>query len=418
MLGNRKVFYLKQIILLIAVIMCISAPRSNYANSSTNQPDLDLFNELCNHVEEHFYDATFIHEKFPIIKKEYQSKIQTIASPKDFSALINKMLKQFNASHTYYLSPNDYEYYHLAAVFSLNESIQTLFHQQKITYPTIGIITKTLDNHVFIASVLSESTAEKAELLMGDEIVSINGCPYEPINSLKDQIGQQVTLTIKRTSTETPKTFVVTPTLVNPKLEMLEAERASIRVIETLKNRIGYIHIYSYAGEEYHQELISAISEGAFRNVDALIIDLRYGLGGADPSYLNTFNPQIPVISSTNNVNKTESYDPQWRKPTVFLVNGTVRSGKEILAFGARKYQLATVIGERTAGAVLGGSLFPLSNGDLLYLAGINITVDGEKLEGIGVAPDIEIPMDIRYCEGKDKQLKSAIDHLIRALGK
>ena len=98
---------------------------------------------------------------------------------------------------------------------------------------------------------------------------------------------------------------------------MLEAERASVRLIETQKKKIGYIHIYSYAGQEYHDELISAISQGVLKDIDALIIDLRYGLGGADPVYLNIFNRNIPVITSIDNTGKTYRYDPQFRKPAV-----------------------------------------------------------------------------------------------------
>lgn len=363
---------------------------------------IELFHEVCGYVEKRYFDPTFIQEKFPKLKSEFLLKIQSVASSVEFSEVVNEMLKQFNVSHTYYLSPNDYEYYHLAAIFSFNDN----------TYPTIGIITKKIDGRVFIASVLPGGIAEKGGLLSGDEIIALNEAPFQGLKSLKDQVGKQVEISVKRRSTEGPRSFFLTPEEQRPKIEMLEAERSSIRLIETQKKRIGYIHIFSYAGEEYHEELIAAICGGPLEDSDALIIDLRYGLGGADPTYLNIFNSKVPVISSTDNGNRTQVYDAQWRKPVVFLVNDTVRSGKEILAFGARKYHLATVIGERTAGAVLGGSLYPMSNGDLLYLAATRIFVDGAELEGVGVAPDIEVPMDMRYCEGQDVQLDCAIDFL------
>lgn len=314
------------------------------------------------------------------------------------------------------MSPDDYEYYHLAGVFSALPVIQELFQHQEITYPTVGIITEKRDHHVFIASVLPGSIAEQAGLLAGDEIIAVNDAAYQPIASLKDHIGEQVNFAIKRSSDGTVQTFTLTPRRINPKVEMLEAEQASIRLIESQGSAIGYIHIYSYAGQEYHDELVEAISWEALKDADALIIDLRYGLGGADPSYLNIFNPHIPVLTATDNTGKTYRYDPQWRKPAVFLVNKTSRSGKEILAFGAKKYQLATVIGERTAGEVVGGRLFPLSSGDLLYLAVRSGVIDGVILEGVGVAPDIEVPMDIRYCQGKDPQLEQAVEYLVNTL--
>lgn len=400
-------------IVMLSIIVCLTSLYGVFANLSTSSvPYPELFDEVCRLVEEHFYNPSFIQEKFPTIKKEYREKAELIATPTDFSRMVNAMLKHFDVSHTYYLTPRDYEYYHLSAVFSFLPSIQTLFDHQEILYPTVGIITVIIEQKVFIAAVLAGSAAEQAGLLSGDEIIDVNGTSYQPIDSLKDSVGTPVMFTVKRHAHAEVQRIAVTPVRMNPKTEMLEAQKASIRVIETQGSKIGYIHIYSYAGEEYHNELVSAISWGIFQEADALIIDLRYGVGGADPSYLNIFNPKIPVISSVDNTGKTYRYDPQWRKPAVFLVNGATRSGKEILAFGAQKYQLATVIGERTAGATLGATLFSVSNGDLLYLAGRRGYIDGVDLEGIGVTPDIEVPMDIRYCAGKDVQLARAIDYL------
>jgi carboxyl-terminal processing protease len=107
-------------------------------------------------------------------------------------------------------------------------------------------------------------------------------------------------------------------------------------------------------------------------------------------------------------------FDSQWRKQAVYLVKKYSRSGKELLAFGARRYQHVKVIGERTAGDVLGGRLFPLSNGDTLFLAVQSALVDGVNLEGIGVPPDIEVPFDVRYCAGQDAQLEKALEHLVK----
>ena len=403
--------------ILLIILIGVSLICSCYAYSSTASERYEaypaLFEEICQIVEENFYDASLIQEQFPAIQAEYREQTKTISTPAEFSAIVNVMLKRLNSSHTYYLTPGDYEYYHLAAVFAFLPAIQELFDHQAISYPTVGIITETIENQVFIASVLPGSVSEQAGLLAGDEIVAVNGAPYQPIDSLKEYIGKPVEVVIRRSPDGETQVFFLTPRHVNPKIEMLEAEKASIRVIKAPENTLGYIHIYSYAGQEYHDELVSAIAWGALKDVDALIIDLRYGLGGADPTYLNIFNPHVPVISWVDRSGQSDRYDPQWRKPVVFLVNKTTRSGKEILAFGAKQYQLATVIGERTAGAVVGAALFPLSNGDLLYLAVRNSLVDGVNLEGVGVVPDIEIPMDIRYCQGQDKQLERAVEYLL-----
>ena len=53
-----------------------------------------------------------------------------------------------------------------------------------------------------------------------------------------------------------------------------------------------------------------------------------------------------------------------------------------------------------------------LSDGSLLTVANIDITVDGMRLEGRGVEPDIAVPFDIRYAHGRDPQMNAAMERL------
>ncbi len=339
-----------------------------------------------------------------------------ISSKDGFTAIVNTMLGELNASHTNYLTPEDYEYYHLAALFSKIPEIGALFGAQGVMYPTVGIMTRSIEEKVYISSVLAESVAEKAGLLKGDEILSVDGKPYAPIASLRSPEGTGVSFEIRRYGQSEPFTVRMKPVLINPKQELLEAQKASVRIIEQKEKKIGYIHIYSYAGNEYQQELLNAFVWGALKSADALIIDLRDGLGGAWPYYLNVFNRNIPTLSMVDRNGNETIVDSQWRKPAVYLVNKFSRSGKELLAFGAKKYNLATVIGEPTAGHTLGGRLFPMSNGDLLFLAVRSSRIDGVNLEGVGVMPDVEVPFDVRYCHGRDLQLEKAVGYLVGKL--
>ncbi len=408
---------MKKGIILLTVSFCLAMDGISFAKrEAAPVPYPDVFDEIVTIVEEHFYNPEQIGREFPAIRTTYREQLAKASSPKDFSNLVNTMLRQLNASHTYYLTPEDYEYYQLGALFSKIPAIGALFKGREVLYPTVGILTQTIDDQVFVVSVLAGSIAEKAGVLKGDEILSANGEPFSPITSLKPHVGNDVAFEIRRRQREKPFAITMRPVLINPKEESLEAQKASIRIIERSQKRIGYIHIYSYAGEEYHRMLHEAIVWGALKDADALIIDLRYGLGGAWPYYLNIFNRNIPSLTTIDRDGKKSIVDSQWRKPAVYLVNAHSRSGKELLAFGAKKYHLATVIGERTAGHVLGGRLFPLSNGDALFLAVQRCFVDGENLEGVGVAPDIEVPFEVRYCAGRDLQLKKALEYLTEAL--
>ena len=410
---------LKNFFLTIIVYFFLLVSNRAYSDSPETQAYYaDLFEEVCKIVEENFYDPAKIENEFPQIKKKYSKDLVNVDSSLGFSLIINRMLEQLKTSHTYYLTPADYEYYHLSAIFSAIPVISTLFKGKEITYPTIGIITEKIADKVFIVSVLSGSVAQEAGLLRGDEIVSVNGKPFTAIKSIESSLGKNVEFEIKRSHQEKSQLFNIFPIAINPKKEMLEAEKSSIEIIEQGGKKIGYIHIYSYAGIEYHQELLTAITWGKLKDADALIIDLRYGLGGASTSYLNIFNPSIPILETIDRTGLKQKFDSQWRKPAVYLVNKTTRSGKELLAFGAKKYKLATVIGETTAGAATAGRLFPLSNGDLIYLAVMGVKIDGTKLEGVGVVPDIIVPEDVRYSMGKDVQLEESVNHLVNKLQK
>ena len=388
------------------------------AAEETPSPYSDLFEEIANTVEGHFYKSDQITQAFPAIKASYRARLADVSSQKAFSGLMNAMLSELNASHTSYLTPEDARYYQLCALFSKIPEIGNLFGGNEVRYPTVGILTQVIGQRVHIVSVLAGSAAEKAGLLKGDEILSVNGSPYSPIASLRSCVGKDAVFEIRRREEAEPFTIVMTPVLANPGQESLDAQKSSVRIIERAGARIGYIHIYSYAGQEYHQELLKALRWGKLKTAHAIIIDLRYGLGGAGPSYLNMFNTNIPILTFCNRDGKETVYDSQWRKPAVYLVNGFSTSGKELLVFGAKKYHLATVIGERTPGQVLGGRLFPLSNGDVLYLAVQSCRIDGVNLEGVGVVPDMEVPFDLPYCAGQDAQLEKSIEYLAEKLKK
>ena len=150
------------------------------------------------------------------------------------------------------------------------------------------------------------------------------------------------------------------------------------------------------------------MSEGELRDADALIWDLRDGWGGAVPEYLDLFNTHAPTMQVTDRDGSREFENVKWRKPVAMLVNGGTRSGKEVLAYGFKKYRLGEVIGTRTEGAVLASTAFLIGDG-LLLLAVDDVLVDGERLEGVGVTPTIEVQAAPTSAGGMDPQLDRAV---------
>jgi C-terminal processing protease CtpA/Prc len=58
-----------------------------------------------------------------------------------------------------------------------------------------------------------------------------------------------------------------------------------------------------------------------------------------------------------------------------------------------------------------------MPGGNLLYLAVTGLEVDGDILEGPGVAPDIEVARPIPYSSGADPALEAALTLLARKAG-
>jgi carboxyl-terminal processing protease len=337
------------------------------------------------------------------------------------------MLGELNTSHTRFYSRLEPAYYQLLGVFDRGDfaqEIAKLFPDGKLEYTDIGIFTKDINGKTFITAILDGSPAAKAGLKVGDAVLMVDGKPYQPIQSFVDKADREVKISIQRTpDAKSIEDITVIPKKLYPNTLFLEAMRESIKIIErdrTLpgaksdRQKIGYVHIWSYAGDQYQQLLGDEIAYGKLKDADSLILDLRDGWGGANPNYLAIFAEQVPVLTRIPRDGIKRNLDYQWRKPVVMLVNNGSRSGKEILAYGFKKYGLGKVIGTKTAGAVVGGSPFLLNDGNLLYLAVVDVLVDGERLEGKGVIPDIEVPFPLEYAQGKDPQLERAIEVLLQ----
>ena len=149
---------------------------------------------------------------------------------------------------------------------------------------------------------------------------------------------------------------------------------------------------------------------GKLSQCDGLVLDLRDGWGGASLNYLNLFRPAVLHVQTLPRKNETQNITGVWGKPVSLLTNRGTTSGKELFALGFKKLKLGQIVGETTAGAVVAGGFFLLKNGDVLYLAVTDIKVDGKRLEGVGVEPDIKVGRPIRNAGPTDPQLERAIE--------
>lgn len=410
-LGLITAISLSLLIMLLPISLKVSSAKDAQFTSTLNQ--------VWQEVNNNFFDQKFNGINWNSKRDEYKNRVASAQSIEEASVVINQMLSELNTSHTRFYSKLEPAYYQLLGIFNdrgFSKQIKKVFPDGKIDYPGIGIFSKDFNKKTFVTGILDNSPAAKAGLKVGDEILTVDGKPYQPIQSFAEKVGQEVKLSIQRTPDAKSLELTVIPKKLDPNTLFVTAMKDSIKIIERNNKKIGYVHIWSYAGDKYQEILVNEITYGKLKDADALILDLRDGWGGADPNYLNIFTEKVPVITKIARDGTKQNQDAQWRKPVVMLVNQGSRSGKEILAYGFKKYKLGTLIGTKTAGAVVGGSPFLLEDGNLLYLAVVDVLVDGERLEGKGVVPDIEVPFTLEYAQGQDPQLEKSVEMLLSKL--
>jgi carboxyl-terminal processing protease len=195
----------------------------------------------------------------------------------------------------------------------------------------------------------------------------------------------------------------------------LDAMKNSVKIIDCQGTKVGYVHIWSYAGEDY-QDQLEAELDSRLHDADALVIDLRNGWGGASPAYLRPFLVPSMTTIWRDRDGKEMRHEEAWTKPVALLVNENTRSGKELLTYYFQKAHRGLVVGNRTAGAVLPGKPFVLSDGSILYLAVADGSIDGKRPEGNGIMPDVEVPFVIEYAGGKDPKMERAVDVAAQAV--
>jgi carboxyl-terminal processing protease len=384
-------------------------------------PQTQVFEQVWKTVNEQFFDPKFNGVDWNQSKQTYAPQAAQAKTTEEFAAVVNQMLAALNTSHTRYYTPNETAYYQLLGVFqprdrSLKNLPKSIFPNNKLEYTGIGIFTKTAGDKTFISGVMEGLPGAQAGLKMGDEILSADGQPFHPVQSFANKIDQPVTLRIRRSPDASPQDIPVKPKRLDPLSMFLEVQRASTQVFPQGGKKIGYVHLWSYAGDQYQEQLEEDLLYGKLRDADGLVLDLRDGWGGAPLTALNIYTARSPSLTSVPRSGQRYTIHAQWKKPVVMLVNGGSRSAKEILAYGFRQYQIGKVVGSKTPGAVVAGRAFLMNDGSLLYVAVSDVYVDGQRLEGKGVEPDITVPFTLDYAQGSDPQKERAIAVLLQEM--
>ena len=333
-------------------------------------------------------------------------------------ATIDEALASLAMSHTARYTPDEVDYYELADVFrySIRQDARRLFPPEgRVGYEGIGIASKVIGGKTFVTDVYNGGPAADAGVMAGDEIVSVDGAPFAAIGSFKGKAGDIVQVALRRTADAEPIVAAVKVEKLQPEETFLEAISDSVRVIDRDGRKIGIVHLWMYTSDEVTGILASELGGGRLADVDGLILDLRSRWGGAPADAAEMFVGGSAPMTMTGRDGETRYVNTRWSKPVVGVIDEGSRSGMEILAY-ALKDNAIPLIGTTTAQDVVAGTAYLLPDDSLLLLAVSDVHVDGGRLEGRGVDPDIVVPFDIRYAAGADPQMDAAMVEMDRVL--
>jgi carboxyl-terminal processing protease len=374
-----------------------------------------LFDAVVDAVKKSFWDKGRLAElNWP--ERMRGERAGVVASPdlQDAARRINLLLDELNTSHTVLLTPDDVDYYVLRGVFGRGRA-----------YAGIGVFTARIDGRDFIDLLLEGYPADRAGLKVGDEIVSVDGAPYHPIRSFRGKGGRDAAVAVRRSAGGPIKSVDVDVVSIEPLKAFSDATLASTRIIEQDGRRIGYVHVWASVGDVPQMVAQSLERLGLPRSpdhkkaptvptVDGLIFDMRGKIGGVvgvATRYLELLDPRGPDIAWRGTSRESPT---SVRGRTAVLIDHHTRSTGEVFVHSYKRERQGPLIGTTTAGAVSGGAALNMPADCLLHVAVAGLMVDGEVIEGRGVAPDITIQRPLPYSGGADPVLDAALAELVK----
>ncbi|MDM8008494.1 MAG: S41 family peptidase [Phycisphaerae bacterium] len=368
------------------------------------------FERVWQIVNDSFWDPGFNGVDWREMRKQYLPLALQCEDTVALGAVINDMLGQLRTSHTAYYTPDDVEYY---AFLSMIEPANPILRCG------IGLDAAKVDGDYFVRALLARDVGERAGLRVGDRLISVNGKPFHPVRSFRGMDGRTLTLRVQRHRDREPFDVTVRPRTVGERTRVFQ-DATSARAETIGGSKIGYVRLW-WLFDPQTTTAFPGIVAGLLdrQKVEGIILDVRDGLGGSYQSYVTPFFlPPAPkvqwrTLSRKGIVDVPSGGVNACDVPLVVLINGGSRSGKEGLAYVLKKTRRALLVGERTAGFVSGGHPQRLPEDAILYTCQEMYEIDGVRLEGKGVEPDVEVKFDIRYCNGKDPQLETARKELV-----
>lgn len=291
-----------------------------------------------------------------IIDDQYVDKV-------NIDSLVDNAIPQILAEldpHSVYISAKD---------------VQAANDDLKGSFSGVGIEFTIRNDTIHVQNVISNGPAERAGIIAGDKIVSVDGKPFvgkivtnqEAMRRLKGPKDTKVKIGLLQYGQKKVKYVTVT---------RAEIPQKSVTATYMLDSTTGYIRLKNF-GETTYPEMLIALAKLSQEGFSNLVIDLRDNTGGLLSSatqIANEFLPKNKLIVYTQGRRsprqeyRTDGHGSYQTIPLVVLINEGSASASEILAGALQDNDRATIIGRRSFGKGLVQQPIGFPDGSMIRL--------------------------------------------------
>ena len=298
------------------------------------------------------------------------------------------------------------------SVYISSKDVQSANDDLSSSFSGVGIEFTIRQDTIHVQNVISNGPAEKAGVIAGDKIVSIDDKPF---------VGKIVTTTESMRRLKGPKDTKVKLGLLGYKAKKVryvtvtrgEIPQKSISATYMLDSKTGYIKIKKFA-ENTYPELLISLAQLSQNNLQNLVIDLRGNLGGYMASAVQIANEFLPknrlIVYMEGRRSPRQDFMSDGKGsyqhiPLVILIDEASASSSEIVSGAIQDNDRGTIIGRRSFGKGLVQKPLSFRDGSMIRLTTARYyTPSGrciQKPYSSGADKDYEEDLLNRYQSGE-----------------